>query len=431
MIRHWFSDVHAFRRDPLSLILARGTATKDAVVRLALGPSPVLLVRDASLVKPLMKLSEAMLDKGRLVRKLRSVLGLSSLTLSGEAHRARRAVLHERLSRGVAETYAGEMLATIRATCVQLSREKSFRADLVGGSLALKLVCVALFGHRVLSAGDELAVMQAVNALEADLQNEMFRFLPRTPWRKRRDLKIRRNALATMEMILNKVRERAANSSVLTALRDLGLSETELRDEIITMLIAGYHTTGAAIAWLCHYMASEPAAVESICREYKTLADESGEIAPGKLPGAQASLTFVKEVLRLYPSAWWTTREVRTDCEVQGIRLRRGTTLIVSPWLYHRDAANFDQPDRFSLERSYGSAAYLPFGAGPRACVGMGVALLELQLVVLEFAASLSFRNPISSDGLQPSAAITLLAPPIEIDVALRDSHRFAFQEAA
>jgi cytochrome P450 len=259
----------------------------------------------------------------------------------------------------------------------------------------------------------------------------MFRFLPRTPWRKRRDLRIRKNALATMELILERVKERAADSSVLTGLRNLRLSEREIRDEIITMLIAGYHTTGAAIAWLCHFMSTERDAVESLRREYKALADETGEILPTKLPGALISQAFVKEVLRLYPSAWWTTREVIGECELQGTRFRRGTTLIVSPWLYHRSAANFDAPDHFSLSRSFSTAAYLPFGAGPRACVGMGVALLELQLVALEFAASLSFRSPAPTKTLCPSAAITLLAPPIEIEVGLRDSQRFAFQEAA
>lgn len=115
-------------------------------------------------------------QRGKLVHKLRDVLGYSSRTMSGEQHSRRRAVLHERLSRGVVNSYVGEMSAAIRATHLQLSKHPTFRADLVGGSLALKLVCIALLGHRVLTVGDKLAVIEAVYTLEAYLQGKMFRF---------------------------------------------------------------------------------------------------------------------------------------------------------------------------------------------------------------------------------------------------------------
>jgi len=430
MIRHWFSDVPAFRRDPLQLITERGTGTQEPLVSLALGLRPVVLVCDPGLVKPLSKLSEEISDKGHLVHKMGNVIGASSLTLSGEAHRRRRAVLHERLSRGVADSYVGQMSATIRNTCLELARESTFRADLVGGSLALKLICIALFGHRVLTAGDELAVMEAANALEADLQGEMFRFLPRTPWGKRRDLRTRRQALATMDYIIAKVRERAASSSVLIALRNMGLTETELREEITTMILAGYHTTGTAIAWLCHHLCHEPAAVDMIRKEYELLGDGAGEIMPQRLPEAAASLSFVKEVLRLYPSAWWWTRELKQDHSCEGKQLLKGTTLIFSPWLYHRDPANFEQPEAFSMRRSFAGACYLPFGAGPRACVGMGVALLELQLVALEFASALQLEGTWRGS-LRPTAGITLSAPPIEVAFNVRGFEKPAFVDAA
>lgn len=431
MIKHWFSDVRAFRHDPLRLICERGIGAKKPLVPLALGPRPVMLVRDPNLAKPLMKLSEEVSDKGRLVHKLREVLGSSTLTASGEAHRKRRAVLHERLSRGVAESYVGEMSATIRATCLQLAKQPTFRADLVGGSLALKLICIALFGHRVLTAGDELAVMEAVNALEADLQGEMFRFLPRTPWRKRLDLRNRERATTTMEYIIAKVSERAQSSSVLVALREMGLTETELRDEITTMIIAGYHTTGAAIAWLCHHLSHEQEAVENIRTEYSSLSDASGELIADRLASAPASLSFVKEVLRLYPSAWWTTRELKQDHACAGYHLSKGTTLIFSPWLYHRDPEVYEHPETFSLNRSFAGPSYLPFGVGPRACVGMGVALLELQLVALEFASALELERarPWTSD--RPTPGITLSAPPMEIVVHVRGLEKRTLTRAA
>lgn len=431
MIKHWFSDVHAFKHDPLTLIAERGKNSKLAFEPLALGPLPVYLIVDANEIKPIMKLSEAISDKGRLVQKLIGVIGNSTLTLSGEEHRKRRAVLHERLSRGIAETYVGEMAATIRATCVQLVKEKTFHADVVGGSLALKLVCIALFGNRVLTISDETLIMDAVEALEADLQNEMFRFLPRTPWRKIKDMRIRSKALKNMEYIIEKINERASSSSVLVALRQLGLSEREIRDEIITMIIAGYHTTGAAIAWLSQFLAQEKGLTEKLRAEYKSISDDAGEICAHRLPSANESLSFVKEVLRLYPSAWWTTRELKQDFEHSQCRFRKGTTFIISPWLYHRDPKNFTQPDQFSIERIYSGAAYLPFGAGPRACVGMGVAILELQLIALEFAAAFDLEVLDDLRNLKPKSGITLSAPSIPVGVHVLDVDDKSFVRAA
>ena len=431
MINHWFSDVHAFKRDPLGLIAEKGKKSKLAFEPLALGPLPVYLIVDPSEVKPIMKLSETISDKGRLVKKLVGVVGNSTLTLSGAEHGKRRAVLHERLSRGIAETYVGEMAATIRATCLQLAKEKNFHADVVGGSLALKLVCIALFGHRILTSFDEALIIDAVEALEADLQNEMFRFLPRTPWRKFSDMRIRSKALKNMEYIIEKVTERASSSSVLIALRELGLSEREVRDEIITMIIAGYHTTGAAIAWLAQFLAQESGLTEKLREEYKSIGDDAGEICADRLPSANVSLSFVKEVLRLYPSAWWTTRELKQDFEHAQCKFKKGTTFIVSPWLYHRDSKNFTQPDQFSIERTYSGAAYLPFGAGPRACVGMGVAILELQLVALEFAAAFDLEVLDDLRNLRPKSGITLSAPSISIGVHIHDVDEKAVGKAA
>lgn len=421
MIKHWFSDVRAFRHNPLDLILSRGIGSDQPFIPLALGPRPIVLLRDPAAIKPLLNLSEELSDKGRLVHKLKAVLGGSTLTLSGEGHRARRAVLHERLSRGVATSYVPEMVATIRATCLALSKQQRVRADIVGGSLAIRLICVALFGHRVLTQADEMVVMKAVNALEENLQSEMFRFLPRSPWQKRKDERVRKEALHAISFIISKVRSTAGESSVLKALDKLALSDIEIRDEIATMIIAGYHTTGAAISWILYYLCTQPEAAEAVRRECIHICGEDGELQAQKLPQATVSLAFVKEVLRLYPSAWWTTREMKQAATVSGVSLAKGTTVIVSPWLHHRDPQEFKSPSAFSLDRMHGGPAYLPFGTGPRACVGMGVALLELQLIALEFAASLQLHALPDLPVPPIAAGITLSAPHFEFSTEVRE----------
>jgi cytochrome P450 len=424
MIRHWFSDVRAFRRDPLRLLQERGQQAKGPFAPLALGISPVLLVCDPTAVKQLLRMSESSIDKGKVVAKLRPILGSSSLTMSGDAQRERRAILHERLARGTAENYVPEMCATIRAASVDIASDSFFKAEVFGGTLALKLICVALFGQRVLMPCDETALIDAVHAIEADLQGEMFRFLPQLPWTARAQRKTRAHAKHALGFIIDRVAQRAGDASILQALGKLNISKDDIRDELMTMLIAGYHTTGSAIAWLIYFMASQPSLTEVLRAEARRVSDGNGEIDPKQLKNAPASLGAIKEVLRLYPPAWWTTREVKETCVFEGIALKAGTTLLTSPWQLHRSSKHFANPDSFDRERSFANPAYIPFGSGPRACVGMGVALLELQLLALELASAFSFETVDDKMDLTPVPGVILGPPSISVKASLRGSFR-------
>jgi cytochrome P450 len=125
------------------------------------------------------------------------------------------------------------------------------------------------------------------------------------------------------------------------------------------------------------------------------------------------------------------TRELKQSTEIGNAKLKTGTTLIIAPWVYHRSSRHFSDPHSFSLQREYSGAAYLPFGAGPRACVGMGVAMLELQLIALECAAAFDLRLRAPTDSLKPIAGITLNAPAMEIEAEVRDTYRLSLHEAA
>jgi cytochrome P450 len=279
----------------------------------------------------------------------------------------------------------------------------------------LKLICIALFGRKVLSEDDEASLIDSVHTLESDLQRDMFRLLPPSPWAAVQQQRVRGKARESLAKILDRVAARAGGTSVLSALLSLQLSRSALRDELLTMLVAGYHTTASAAAWLFYCLAMHPELANRIACEAHATSDSAGEIRPSKLPQASTSLSFVKEVLRLYPAAWWTSRELKQDFEIAERTLRTGTTVIICPWHIHRDPRNHENPEKFSIDRSFAGPAYLPFGTGPRACVGMGVALLELQLIALELASAFEFR--VASDSAPQPAAEILLTPP---DVSLR-----------
>jgi cytochrome P450 len=422
-MKHWFSDLHAFRRDPLQFLLTRGNAASAPLEPLALGPYPVFLLTDPELIRPLLKADEQDADKGRLIRKLRPIVGLSSLVISGEEHRRRRAALHEHLAKGGAEKLIPQLSAEIRAVAAQLVREGSFNPHQVTAPLALRMICVAVFGRQVLSSGDEQALVAAVHAVEDELAQDMFRLMP-SPWTWIARRTRRAFARRAMSLVVQRLRTAAAETSALASLERLKLSDDDLRDEILTLLLAGHHTTGSTAAWVLYHLATEPGLMDAVAAEAAAASDRNGEIRPERLKHAPISLALVREALRLYPAAWWFSREIKRTIELGGRTLRPGTSVLISPWQLHRDPRSWDDPDAFRLDRAYTGRAYVPFGTGPRACIGMGVAMLELQLLALELAAAYRFENARPHPAPRPKAAVTLIPPEITIDIRLRDTRQ-------
>lgn len=419
---HPFSDVSAFRRDPLNFLIERGTKATEPLVRMRLGPSAVYLVTDPELIKPLLKMDVGEAGKGRLIHKLRPIIGMSSLLLHGEEHRRRRAILHEHLARGNVEKYLPQISAEIRAVGARLARTGQFNPHEATATLALRIICIAVFGKQVLTSGDEQALVAAVRYVEDDMADEMFRALPPGPvtWIRRR----RRRSFAklAMSVVVDRLRKGAARTSALCDLEALGLDADELRDEILTLLLAGHHTTGSTAAWILYHMAAEPGLMDRLADEANRATDSNGEICAEGLKHATESLALVREALRLYPAAWWFSREINKHMEFGARKLSPGTSLIISPWQLHRDPRYWDDPTAFRLDRTFTSKAYLPFGAGPRACVGMGVAMLELQLLALEIAATYRFGSVVPYPAPLPKPSVTLIPPEMHIEISLRES---------
>jgi cytochrome P450 len=254
--------------------------------------------------------------------------------------------------------------------------------------------------------------------------------MPLMPWEAARREERRSFANAAMSAVVRRVRRSAPETSVVRALEKLGLDDTQMRDEVLTMILAGYHTTGSAVAWLFYHLAVEREAAEAVRLEADLLTRDTGELATDRLATARASLAFARETLRLYPSSHWFSRDAKATVEIGGTRLRKGDAILISPWAFHRSARWWANPDRFDMTRDFASKAFLPFGAGPRVCVGMGVVMLELQLIALEMASAFDLTALSAVPAGAPKSSITLLPPPITMSIRLR-ADRQAGQMAA
>ena len=187
---------------------------------------------------------------------------------------------------------------------------------------------------------------------------------------------------------------------LMSAMDDDGTQMTpkQLRDETMTLFLAGHETTALTLSWTWYLLSENPVA-ES--RLHEELSGVLGGRAPEpadleRLPYLQA---VVSEVLRLYPPAYLLARTSIAPSSFGGYDLPVGSTILVSQWVMHRDARFYDDPDAFRPERwldglaaRLPAGAYFPFGDGPRRCIGQGFALLESALVIATIAQKFRFR---------------------------------------
>jgi cytochrome P450 len=163
-----------------------------------------------------------------------------------------------------------------------------------------------------------------------------------------------------------------------------GMDDAQLRDELITLFIAGHETTALALAYTLYLLAEHPEIQDRVHAELDGQGPRTG-LERGELDLLDAC---IREALRLYPPAWAFAREATVDIDVDGHRIHAGEQVMISPWVLHHDPRWWVGPERFRPDRwrngetdTLPKGAFMPFGAGPRVCVGQYFAWMELRIV--------------------------------------------------
>lgn len=202
-----------------------------------------------------------------------------------------------------------------------------------------------------------------------------------------------------------------SGDDLLGILLDSGMSDQEVRDELVTMVIAGHETVAGALTWTLMLLAEHPGAQD---RARDELAGHGGPVTlldhRDRLPWTRA---VVDEALRLYPPAWAVSRRTHRADRVGGVDVPAGTMAIISPWLVHRRPESWDEPDAFRPERFLDAAGgnradYLPFGLGPRLCIGREFALGEMMVVLGRLLSSFRVDVPAGWARPAPRALVAL-----------------------
>lgn len=392
--------------------------------------------RDTYIVTDPVQVEEVLANTGRLFQKgyqrhplMRLVLGNGLVTSEGEFwlrqrrlaqpafHRARIAAYGDtmvryadRMGRGWHDGQDLNLSEAMMQLTMEIITQTVFNVDLHGDPRAQAV------GHAVNTLLDEYS-HQMTSAVRA-LLDRLPVNLP-VPGEGR----LRRAVQDLDTLMLALVVERRAEghdhddllSMFLNARDEDGVSMTDaqLRDELVTLFLAGHETTANALTWAFFLLSQHPEAE-------RKLHVELDAVLGGRLPTVQdtAQLTYtgqvVKEVLRLYPPVWWLSREPLADWLCDDILIPAGAEVGVSPWVMHREAQFYPapltfQPDRWTPEFEAGLPryAYFPFGGGPRLCIGNTFALMEASLVLATIAQRFRIEVP-QPDRVVPDPSLTL-----------------------
>jgi cytochrome P450 len=359
--------------------------------------------------------------KGRILRKNRQLFGNGLLTSEGDFWLRQRRLAQPAFHRGRIASYADTMVRYASRIASEWSdgEERDLHAEMM--RLTLSIVAKTLFDADV-----DREAKRVGHALEAIMRlNSDFRKLILTPTWLPTPRKIRATiATAKLNRIIYRfIEERRASGvdngdllSMLLAARDddgSRMTDRQLRDEAITIFLAGHETTANALAWTWMLLAQNPI-VEA------KLHEELDRVLGGRvptvddLPNLRYTNHVVTESLRLYPPAWGMARIAIEDTEIAGYPISKGCGVSLAQWVVHRDPRWFEAPLEFRPERWEGDLlkrlprfAYFPFGGGPRQCIGNNFAVMEASLLLATLAQQFKI-SLVPGKEIIPAASITL-----------------------
>jgi cytochrome P450 len=395
-------NLFTFRRDPLNYLQSLAREYGD-IVFFSIGPQDVFFLNHPDYVKDVLITHNQSFKKGRALQKSKRLLGEGLLTSEGDFHRRQRRLAQPAFHRQRVASYA-HLMTNYAAQTSERWQDGETR-DISGEMMRLTL---AIVGRTLFDADVERDATDVGEALTVimDLFNMMLmpfaELLEKLPLPQNRRFQKAREQLDAIIYRLIEERRRSGKDhgdllSMLLFAQDEeeksgGMTDEQVRDEALTIFLAGHETTANAMTWTWYLLSQHPE-IEA------RLHEELDAVLGGRLPEFNdvAQLRYTEMVLaesmRMYPPAWAIGRLSLEDYEVGGYRLPPGSLVLLSQYVVHRDARFFHEPERFDPLRWLPEArearpqySYFPFGGGPRRCIGEGFAWMEGILLIAALA---------------------------------------------
>ncbi|MHB2017499.1 MAG: cytochrome P450 [Candidatus Xenobia bacterium] len=385
-----------FLRDSLSVL--EEVAKVGDVVRFHLGMRVLHLINDPELIKLVLVTRSKQVRKTPVLRRMKILLGEGLLTSDGEFHLRQRRLVQPAFHRTRLDGYARDMVALTERRIEQWADGSTLQVDEEMMRITLTIVGKTLFAADVDNEASEIgqAMTQVLHAFKLMLMpfHDLARRLPLPA--NRRFLAARARLDSTIFRLIQAHRngpDRGDLLSMLMMARDeegdgAGMTDRQVRDEAMTLFLAGHETTANLLTWTLYLLSQHPEVEALLLEELReTLAGRAPAFSD--LPRLTRLNQVVAESMRLYPPAWIISREVVEPFDVGGYRMAPGRVLMMSPWVTHRDARWYPEPQQFrpgrwtpEFREKLPRFAYFPFGGGPRLCIGEQFAWTEAQLVL-------------------------------------------------
>ncbi|MFM1652162.1 cytochrome P450 [Brevibacillus sp. B_LB10_24] len=414
-----------FRKDPLAF-LQRAAKEYGDVAHIRFGPKRhVYLINNPDYIKEVLMTKQASFHKAKGLQTAKAVVGEGILTSEGKKHLRQRRLIQPAFRKERIASYGDDMVQFAKKM-IDLWRdgeERMISQDMM--ELTLAIITNTMFGTDVHESVKEIG-----HAIEVGLHyvsrkaSSILDIPPSVPTKSNREFQQANETLdkAIYKIIEERRRENAADRhdllSMLLAARDeedgTGMSDEQVRDEVMTIFIAGHETTANTLSWTWYLLSQHPEVERRLWEELDTVLE-------GRLPTVEdiPKLTYtnniVWESLRLYPAAWAINREVVEPVQIGEYQFEPGETIMMSQYVMHRKPEYFDQPDQFIPERFEGDLlkripqfAFFPFGGGPRICIGNNFALMEAALVIATVAQRFQLRLAPDHPPVETEPLVTL-----------------------
>ena len=380
-----------------------------------------IFINHPDLIEEVLVTNARKYSKGRVLRANRHVFGEGLLTSEGEFWLRQRRLAQPAFHRARIASYAATMVEYTQRMLNGWRGGEEHDAHQEMMRLTLQIVGKTLFDADVERDAQEVGKsLELLLEIGANFRRAIFvpHWLP-TPT----NLRAKRE-IAQIEKILYRIiGERRASgrdagdllSMLLSAQDDDGsrMTDRQLRDEAITLFLAGHETTASTLSWTWWMLAQNPTMEAKLHAELDAVL---GDRAPSldDLPRLAYTGHIITESLRLYPAAWGMARLVVEDHEIAGYPVTKGMGVAMAQWVVHRDPRWYDAPEEFRPERWEDDLlkrlprfAYFPFGGGPRQCIGNTFALMEATLILATIARKFRLRL-VANHPVVPLASITL-----------------------
>lgn len=411
-----------FRRDPLSFLLETARSYGD-ITHFKLGKYSIYLVNHPDYIRQVLVTDVDKFEKSMPYKRLLSrFLGNGLLISDGEFWRRQRRLVGPAFHVKRIESYAQVMVDYTQDMLAgwQAGQTRDLAEDMM--RLTLFIVAKTLFDADVAQEargiGDALEVLLYAVIERSQVLIELPQWMP-TPLRLRENAALRILDAVTMRIIEDRRRSGQDTGDLLSMLllaqdeEGGGMTDTQVRDEALTLFLAGHETTANALTWTWYLLSQHPEIEARLHHELDTVL-QGRPPALDDLKNLPCTEMVIKEAMRLYPPAWGFGRQTLEPVMVGAYTIPPVRGVMIIPYVTHRDPRFFPQPERFDPERFSAEnephipkMAYIPFGGGQRICIGSSFAMMEARLILSSVAQR---YRPVLAPGhvVEPEPLVTL-----------------------